>query len=681
MKIRTKILIISVIPMLFALFLGGVYTQKLLDEQNDLDIMQANVELLERLGSCVLQLQRERGQSSVLVGGGNNQALVNELRKKVDGELDELKQAISHAVIPESAKTVSLKKLQNLTNARGAVDAKQTPLQVVNAYTEVILGVLSLGNDVVNGKTSLGFGKVMGNVTILLKANECVALNRGLASGVFTQNKPITAKTVERLVSLVAEAYAGFTSPTLCLGKEQAQQLEITINSKAWTTVIGNNEKLMTHFTVGNYGIDGQTYFKTATEVVDAINAILDSQIKAMTKRMDKLHADSMRMLNTVLIVSSVILILLLVTVYGVIRSVSRSLANVTHNLKNISSGEGDLTVRLPIVGRDELAELSDAFNTFVRKIEHVVIALRQKADTQYELVNHVDSNVSVMMSEVRQIMNQTDEVSRSADSFTQRISSMAALSEKFSASANTVASAMAEMHASISEVSGYCDKEKQCAISAHSKMTTTSQSMEELVRATMEIGNFVDIIRDISEQTDLLALNATIEAASAGERGKGFAVVANEVKQLARKSAEATEDIVRKVENIQKLCRDTHTSVTSATQMITELEQTSETIASAIHQQQNAVAEIASNASAIHQGSQSLTKDNEVCSNEAHTVATAIKEIEKCAGTTHAVACISHDGCEGLKHASEQVKTIVEGFKVYQNNDSFSAIKKGHIA
>jgi methyl-accepting chemotaxis protein len=121
------------------------------------------------------------------------------------------------------------------------------------------------------------------------------------------------------------------------------------------------------------------------------------------------------------------------------------------------------------------------------------------------------------------------------------------------SQSVNTVAAAVEEMSASLTEVSKNASRGAQVSREAQQNAENTIVNVDNLGQAAQEIGNVIDVIKNIASQTNLLALNATIEAASAGEAGKGFAVVANEVKELAKQSAEATEDIRHRVEQIQQ--------------------------------------------------------------------------------------------------------------------------------
>jgi methyl-accepting chemotaxis protein len=177
-----------------------------------------------------------------------------------------------------------------------------------------------------------------------------------------------------------------------------------------------------------------------------------------------------------------------------------------------------------------------------------------------------------------------------------ERSVAVAAASEQASASLHSVVSATGELSASITEINRQIHRSADVARNVADHTDKASQEVDGLVAAADKIGQVIVLIKDIAAQTNLLALNATIEAARAGESGKGFAVVASEVKNLARQTANATDDIIAQVDAIQAsvsavagMMRDTRT-------VIHEMNEATTMIASAMEQQSAATAEIAKN-------------------------------------------------------------------------------------
>jgi hypothetical protein len=192
---------------------------------------------------------------------------------------------------------------------------------------------------------------------------------------------------------------------------------------------------------------------------------------------------------------------------------------------------------------------------------------------------------------------------STSADS-AREATSVATASEQVDASVSTVASAMEEMHASIAEIASATNQASHAAAAAVSTVTATNHTIEQLGESSAEIGKVIDVIQSIAAQTNLLALNATIEAARAGEAGKGFAVVAHEVKDLAKETADATEEISRRIAAIQQDTTGAVVAIGEISNVIGQINELQMTVASAIEEQTATSAEITRNVSEVAVGS-----------------------------------------------------------------------------
>ncbi|MGE0591173.1 MAG: methyl-accepting chemotaxis protein [Vicinamibacterales bacterium] len=186
----------------------------------------------------------------------------------------------------------------------------------------------------------------------------------------------------------------------------------------------------------------------------------------------------------------------------------------------------------------------------------------------------------------------------------------VSAASEEVSRNVQTVATGAEEMTASIREIAKNANEAAKVATAAVRVADTTNQTVSKLGESSAEIGKVIKVITSIAQQTNLLALNATIEAARAGEAGKGFAVVANEVKELAKETAKATEDIGQKIEAIQTDTKGAVEAIGQIGSIINQINDISNTIASAVEEQTATTNEIGRNITEAAKGSAEIAQN-----------------------------------------------------------------------
>ena len=220
--------------------------------------------------------------------------------------------------------------------------------------------------------------------------------------------------------------------------------------------------------------------------------------------------------------------------------------------------------------------------------------------------------------------------VGSSSEQVFSNMNSLASVSEELTGSIRSVAASIEEMSASLNEVAKNCAHESKIAEDADSKAKSARQVMDKLLASASAISKIINVINDIADQTNLLALNATIEAASAGEAGKGFAVVANEVKELAKQTAQATSEIEKQIEVIQTDTKAAFSAIETIGKVIDEVNTISQTIVAAVEEQSATVMEISKNVSGSSGNVSEMSQKIQDSASKVGSITTSIKELSQ---------------------------------------------------
>ncbi len=331
-------------------------------------------------------------------------------------------------------------------------------------------------------------------------------------------------------------------------------------------------------------------------------------------------------------------------------------ITTIIERLKDISEGEGDLTKRIEVHTKDEIAELAEVFNAFVAKLQEMIRRIAVTTEQINNSVVMINSNASHVADGAELQSNKATVVAVAAEE-------MSATIVQNSSNTNDAVELTKSAHEAVRIGRYVVNDTKKGYEKISTVVSESAQTILELGKTTAQIGRVLEVINDITDQINLLSLNAAIEAATAGEYGKGFAVVADEIKKLAERTNQSTTEIQQLIETIQKAMANAIRSMERGTKEVErgrELGNKTVEAFSDILQANNQVMEMITS---ISSSSQEQNRTAEEISNNIENIATIAKS------TAEEIKKINIE-TEELAGRTKQLKSLVARFKLKDHNN-----------
>ncbi|MGL1902488.1 MAG: HAMP domain-containing methyl-accepting chemotaxis protein [Fibrobacterales bacterium] len=332
---------------------------------------------------------------------------------------------------------------------------------------------------------------------------------------------------------------------------------------------------------------------ETVSEFRASIHTLETVQAE-LSESLEKEKESTMQKVHTIIFAFSFITIAMnILAAFLLIRSITRPLIKLMNSITDL--GKGILTHKSGITSLDEIGQMATAADGSIDSLNSVVLKISENSDALSSSSETLTITTKSVVQSTQNMNSRSQVIAQSTEQVSNKMNNIASAAEQMSTTVSTFASSIEEMSLSSNEIVKSCQKESEIVENANIRVRSTNDVMSKMQISANEIGKVLDVIKNIADQTNLLALNATIEAASAGEAGKGFAVVASEVKELAKQTAAATDEISKQIDTMRNDTKESVKSIEEVSAVIEEVNAISHTIVIAIEQQAATLNDISS--------------------------------------------------------------------------------------
>ena len=663
MSIRTKIAASTATLVLVIALFGLRHAAADLRTAREMKTVADLVQLSVFVGDLVHETQRERGMSAGFLGSSGRQFVreLPEQQRRVDERRAALVSFLRNLPTNPAVNGVleAMAPLENLDMVRAQVSAQEIAVGKATGYfTELNRGLLNSVQSIARATTDPGVATAILSNSLFLKCKEASGRERAVLTGAFAQSS-LSLEKRDLVTSLI-------TQQDTFLDEFRRSAKPRIVDAVAERSSAGPFERvdaMRASALSGDMSVDAKVWFSEISAKIDLLKEVEELAAGLLLEETKGRAAQSnSQAVAGIAIVVACVLFALTVS-WIILRSTVRPIRQMASLFSQISN-ERDLSKRIDRQRSDELGDLSRNFDSLAESLQTTIVELGKDSRALATASTELTSTSAVLAADSTDMHRCSMAASGGVNSLAQVMNDISTRSSRVSENLSDVCHALSEFTTTIEEIAASTSAASEAASRASERASNSKEKISQLSLSAKEIGRVSEVIQDIAEQTNLLALNATIEAARAGEAGKGFAVVASEVKDLARQTSSATDDIRKRIESIQLASRETATTITDIGVATEEVNDVSQVIAAAVEEQSGTARDLADRMTSANDAVIRTSREVRESAQKCRELSSEMERVADRTAASKESANDTHSAGEDLSRMSERLSALVQQYQ-----------------